>query len=228
MRGKRRPGTPSTGSALFLCAMSRQQASTGSVRILAVRVGGTDNARTGTRPGDGRVRLISPLIFLLVGGIIQLGLAINYWMDMQRIANQGARWAAVARYPLPGGAFCTSSSASSLAPGHARLAGAEPRSDGLHLLPEQHQRCGDGRPVQVRLSADFSFIPKFGIGTLPWEPTLRCGSNNHRSTSTPNPPIAGAEDGPTPGPSERQGTIRVRAERRRLTHVIPRSCRHRS
>ena len=47
--------------------------------------------------------LISPLIFLLVGGIIQLALALNYWMDMQRIANQGASWAVVARYPLPDG-----------------------------------------------------------------------------------------------------------------------------
>ena len=44
--------------------------------------------------------LIAPLLFLLVGGILQMALALNYWLDMQRIANQGARWAVVARYPL--------------------------------------------------------------------------------------------------------------------------------
>ena len=51
--------------------------------------------------------LIAPLLFLLVGGIVQMALALNYWLDMQRIANQGARWAVVARYPLPDGTMCT-------------------------------------------------------------------------------------------------------------------------
>ena len=46
--------------------------------------------------------LISPVLFLLVGGILQMALALNYWLDMQRIANQGARWAVVAQYPLDG------------------------------------------------------------------------------------------------------------------------------
>ncbi len=50
--------------------------------------------------------LISPVIFLLVGGIIQMALALNYWLDMQRIANQGARWAVVAQYPLADGSMC--------------------------------------------------------------------------------------------------------------------------
>ena len=44
--------------------------------------------------------LVAPLLFLLVGGIVQVALALNYWLDMQRIANQGARWAVVARYPV--------------------------------------------------------------------------------------------------------------------------------
>jgi hypothetical protein len=32
---------------------------------------------------------------LIVVGIIQFGIGLNYWLDMQRISNQGARWAAV-------------------------------------------------------------------------------------------------------------------------------------
>jgi len=44
--------------------------------------------------------LIIPLFLMIVVGVIQFGLALNYWLDMQRIANQGARWAAVDRYPI--------------------------------------------------------------------------------------------------------------------------------
>ena len=38
--------------------------------------------------------ILFPLL-LLVAGIIQFGIGLNYWLDMKRIANQGARWAAV-------------------------------------------------------------------------------------------------------------------------------------
>ena len=38
--------------------------------------------------------ILFPLL-VIVAGIIQFGIALNYWLDMQRIANQGARWAAV-------------------------------------------------------------------------------------------------------------------------------------
>lgn len=38
--------------------------------------------------------ILLPLL-LLVSGIIWFGIGLNYWLDMQRIANQGARWAAV-------------------------------------------------------------------------------------------------------------------------------------
>ncbi len=43
--------------------------------------------------------LIMPLFLLIVMGIIQFGIAINYWLDMQRLANQGARWAVVNQWP---------------------------------------------------------------------------------------------------------------------------------
>lgn len=38
--------------------------------------------------------ILLPLL-LLVSGIIWFGIGLNYWLDMQRIANQGARWAVV-------------------------------------------------------------------------------------------------------------------------------------
>ena len=43
--------------------------------------------------------LILPVFVLLVVGIIQFGVGLNYWLDMQRIANQGARWAVVNKFP---------------------------------------------------------------------------------------------------------------------------------
>ena len=55
--------------------------------------------------------ILFPLL-LLVAGIIQFGIALNYWLDMQRVANQGARWAAVNNWPPDcprGSSSCTSS-----------------------------------------------------------------------------------------------------------------------
>lgn len=36
---------------------------------------------------------------VLVGGIIYFGIGLNYWLDMNRVANQGARFAAVNNWP---------------------------------------------------------------------------------------------------------------------------------
>jgi Flp pilus assembly protein TadG len=116
--------------------------------------------------------LISPLIFLLVGGIIQFGLAINYWMDMQRIANQGARWAAVARYPLPDGTSCPSASSTcatmSLQDSLAAQAEAQTLDPRVSIcFPNSTNGVGTvGEPVQVRLETGFSFVPILGIGTV--------------------------------------------------------------
>src|SRR5918992_653966 len=39
--------------------------------------------------------LILPLFLILVIGLIQFGVGLNYWLDLNRLANQGARWAVV-------------------------------------------------------------------------------------------------------------------------------------
>jgi len=58
-----------------------------------------------SRRGRGREResgqalvefaLIVPLFLAIVVGVIQFGVALNFWLDLQRLANQGARSAAV-------------------------------------------------------------------------------------------------------------------------------------
>lgn len=61
---------------------------------------GARDARRGER-GQAVVEfaLILPVFVLLIGGIIQFGIGLNYWLDLQRVANQGARWAAVNNWP---------------------------------------------------------------------------------------------------------------------------------
>ena len=46
--------------------------------------------------------LIIPLFLMIVVGIIQFGVALNFWFDLQRLANQGARSAAVNCGTAPG------------------------------------------------------------------------------------------------------------------------------
>jgi len=42
--------------------------------------------------------ILIPLLILVVG-IVQFGIGLNYWLDMNRLSNQGARWAVVNEYP---------------------------------------------------------------------------------------------------------------------------------
>ena len=112
--------------------------------------------------------ILFPLL-LLVTGIIYFGIALNYWLDMQKIANQGARWAAVNNWPpdCPFGQTCTSG-ANTLPESLKRQA----LTNGLRssvtvtvCFPDggSHE-IGD--PVRVRLSSPFTFVPILGIGTI--------------------------------------------------------------
>ena len=107
--------------------------------------------------------LVSPLLVLLVGGIIHTALAINFWLDMQRIANQGARWAVVDRYPLTDGTPCTGPSPCN--PTLQDMLEHQAQSDGLD---PQVSICfprgaSPGDPVRVRVDADFTI---FGVGSI--------------------------------------------------------------
>lgn len=43
--------------------------------------------------------LLLPIFLLVVFGVIEFGRAFNYWIDMTHLANEGARYAAVNRWP---------------------------------------------------------------------------------------------------------------------------------
>jgi Flp pilus assembly protein TadG len=43
--------------------------------------------------------LITPVLLLLIVGLIQFGKGFNYWLSLNHIANETARWAAVDKVP---------------------------------------------------------------------------------------------------------------------------------
>jgi TadE-like protein len=124
--------------------------------------------------------LIAPLFLLIVVGIIQFGVGLNYWLDMNRIANQGARWAVVNKYPHPNpgdpcwgapGSVCTN-------PNLQEYLASEAVSGGLNpcvviSFPATTSNVGD--PVKVELTIPFSFSPIVNLWTfrLKAEATMR-------------------------------------------------------
>jgi hypothetical protein len=43
--------------------------------------------------------IVVPLLLLLIVGIFEFGKAFNYWISLNHLANEGARWAAVEKVP---------------------------------------------------------------------------------------------------------------------------------
>lgn len=114
--------------------------------------------------------IVAPFLALVVAGVLQFGVALNYWHDMHRIANQGARWAAVNEYP---GCPRTGPEAPCDPTLQTYLA-AEPVSGGLtpsvELCFEEQTATPSGAaigdPVTVRLTTPFTLVPIVGVGTI--------------------------------------------------------------
>lgn len=85
-------GFPGEGKQL-----KRDHPNEGSLRALSRRARRPRNSESGQAMVEFALILI-PLLILVVG-IIQFGIGLNYWLDLNRLSNQGARWAAVNAYP---------------------------------------------------------------------------------------------------------------------------------
>ena len=119
--------------------------------------------------------LIAPLLLLIVVGIIQFGVVINYWLDMQKLANQGARWAATNTYPGCDATTSDSVPCQAGAPtlqtylGNRNITG-DARGENFNVLicfPSGTSNLGD--PVKVTVSQAYrfmaiTFLPKIDIG----------------------------------------------------------------
>ena len=109
--------------------------------------------------------ILFPLL-ILVSGIIWFGIGLNYWLDMQRIANQGARWAAVNNWPPDcprGSTSCTGDDSLSETLRDAAIADGLARSVRVVIcFPGEVSGGPDvreaGDPVRIRLENDFSFF----------------------------------------------------------------------
>jgi hypothetical protein len=129
--------------------------------------------------------ILFPLL-TLVAGIIYFGIGLNYWLDMNRIANQGARWAVVNNWPpecqrsdttcttVPS---CTSASRAKvkLQDTLKCMAMAKGLQDGVTVdicYPAGTNNAGD--PVRVRLRQPYTFFFLDSVGiTLTAKATMR-------------------------------------------------------
>ena len=111
--------------------------------------------------------LIAPLFLLLVVGIIQFGIGLNYWLDLNRIANQGARWAVVDKYPNCNGSPTSPGCVTPTLVDHLE---SEPVSGGLQptatICFEDSADGAVGEPLTVRVESDFTFLPIMNLGTI--------------------------------------------------------------
>ena len=115
--------------------------------------------------------LVLPVLMVLFLGMLDLGKAFNYWIDTTHLANKGARWAAVNQNP----GACSTPAISLQAYVRSEAETSELRNGGTISIASPLQveilrplGTNVGRPVEVRVSTTYSFIPFVGrkIGIL--------------------------------------------------------------
>jgi TadE-like protein len=110
--------------------------------------------------------LIAPLFLVIVVGIIQFGIGLNYWLDLNRIANQGARWAVVDH----GWDDCPKSATTCDSPTLQQHLESEPISGGLqptaHIWFPDDDSPAPGESVTVCVKSNFTFLPILDLGTI--------------------------------------------------------------
>ena len=90
MRRDMSPGRRGRGRSLRLRDARADNASVTSVWTLLRRVRRDERGQALVE-----FALIAPLFLMLIIGVIQFAVALNFWFDLNRLANQGARSAAV-------------------------------------------------------------------------------------------------------------------------------------
>lgn len=131
--------------------------------------------------------ILFPLL-LLVAGIIQFGIGLNYWLDMQRLANQGARWAVVNRWPTcpPAPASCTQTLQDYIKQ-QAVTAGLRSSAVVTVCFPADgtNQPGEVGTPVRVRIESPFKLVRLFPTLSLRATTTMRIEQKATRYSPDP-------------------------------------------
>ena len=115
-----------------------------------------------------------PFICLLVWALVELGIALNYYLDANHLANEGARIAAVVGDTDAAGAFKTR--IQQQAPSELRDGGGSvtaPAKVCVSFPNGGTPQIGD--PVKVTVSAPYKWIPFVGGGatTISGSATMR-------------------------------------------------------
>ena len=139
--------------------------------------GAPGDARRSRESGQALVEfaLIAPLFLLIVVGIIQFGIGLNYWLDLNRIANQGARWAVVNKYPgcdgNPLSTGCVSPTLAQHMESQAVSGGLDPEV----FICYPGNDGAVGQPVTVTATHDFNFLAIMDLApiTLRGRATMR-------------------------------------------------------
>jgi Flp pilus assembly pilin Flp len=115
--------------------------------------------------------LVLPLLMILLMGMLDLGKAFNYWIDTTHLANLGARWAAVNKWPGQAGgtslqqAVWNAAETGELKNGGSGSIPANPR--GIEVCVTIDDLNGDGNAqvgeaVEVRVSTPYRLLPFLG------------------------------------------------------------------
>lgn len=113
--------------------------------------------------------IAAPVFILLVAGIVQFGVALNFWLDMHRIANQGARWAVVNCGAAGGFDPCNPTLDTYL----EQMTVAQGNNPDVEVCYESMTGQGPGGaeavtgdPVTVKMTDAFTMVPIIGVGTI--------------------------------------------------------------
>ena len=131
----------------------------------------------GDASGQGLVEfaLLAPLFLLIVTGFIQFAVALNFWLDMQRVANKGARSAivncGVAANPQCGTNLASYLSAQIISQGNSPsveicYVTPDPANKEGNLDPNWKPGRGDSIRVSLKQRYQFSAIVKLGSVNL--------------------------------------------------------------
>jgi Flp pilus assembly protein TadG len=113
--------------------------------------------------------ILFPLLILVVG-VVQFGIGLNYWLDMNRLSNQGARWAVVNSYPgcsrtQPNTVSCGTTTSLQSYIACQRLPGALKPTVTISF-PSGSTANKIGDPVKVEVSSPFTFRAIMNLGTI--------------------------------------------------------------
>lgn len=130
--------------------------------------------------------VLFPLL-LLVAGILHFGIGLNYWLDMNRLSNQGARWAAVNRWP--GCPADQSQACPTTLQAYIKNAavsqGLRDSSTVTICFPQDSAYTAGsvGGPVKVRITSPFRLVRLFPSFNLTARTTMRLEQNATRYTA---------------------------------------------